>query len=136
MRYLGELKGQRAIITPGLSKYRAGYNEPFNTHRNEANTQLASSSKLIILGYGFNDDHIEATSLVPTLRSGKEALIVARELSDNAKKIISEMPKVSALEASNLGGPTGTRIYHGGEITEIDENWWDLNGLITGIFEP
>ena len=136
MRYSGELQEARAIVTPGLSKYRAGYDEPFNTHRNQANEQLASASQLIILGYGFNDDHIEATSLVPTLQSGKETLIVARELSAHAKKIVREMPKVSAVEARTPGGPSGTRVYHRGEIAEVDEDWWDLAGLIGGVFEP
>ena len=46
----------RAIITPGLNKYREGYMPPFDRHRELVNTKVRSASKLVVVGYGFNDE--------------------------------------------------------------------------------
>src|SRR5258707_10804130 len=53
-----ELDAERLIITPGLNKYKAGYNAPFDKHRELANNHINRSAKLLVVGYGFNDDHL------------------------------------------------------------------------------
>ena len=47
------------IITPGINKYKEGYNVPFDTHRARANTAIDGAQRYIIIGYGFGDDHLE-----------------------------------------------------------------------------
>lgn len=63
--YAGELTGVvRLIITPGHNKFRNGYESPFDHHRSRANEAIDRASRFLILGYGFNDDHLE-THLSP-----------------------------------------------------------------------
>jgi hypothetical protein len=137
IRFSGQLPTTRAIVTPGLLKYREGYNEPFNTHRNIANEHLAKCGRLMFIGYGFNDDHLEATSLMPLLQAGKEALIVALSLSDNARRLVAELPKVTAIESMDPDARTGTRIYFQSETHELpSERWWSLEELVKGVWAP
>lgn len=137
VRFTGELPEGRAIVTPGLLKYREGYNEPYNTHRNVANEQLSASARLMFLGYGFNDDHLEATSLLPLLQAGKEALILALSLTDNARALLKTLPKITAIEALDPAAGTGTQVHFRGETEAFPtEKWWDLSNLIEGVLAP
>ncbi|WP_176555922.1 hypothetical protein [Bacillus cereus] len=54
-----DLNIERLIITPGANKYRNGYDTPFDIHRVKANSAIDTASKFIIIGYGFNDEHLE-----------------------------------------------------------------------------
>src|SRR5690606_14272540 len=67
IRYCGELALPRHIITPGSNKFRNGYESPFDKHRERANESIDHASRFLIIGYGFNDDHLE-THLKPKLR--------------------------------------------------------------------
>ena len=46
------------MITPGVNKYRAGYNSPFDKHRDLANDYIKNAGRLLVVGYGFNDAHL------------------------------------------------------------------------------
>lgn len=48
------MNGQRLIITPGLNKYRGGYERPFDAHRERANRKIDEASRFLILGYGLD----------------------------------------------------------------------------------
>ena len=57
VRYAGSLPLPRLIITPGLNKFRSGYESPFDKHREKANDAIDKARYFLIVGYGFNDDH-------------------------------------------------------------------------------
>ncbi|MDY0407228.1 SIR2 family protein [Virgibacillus sp. 179-BFC.A HS] len=63
------LKAKNLIITPGLNKFRVGYEQPFDIHREKANKAIDEATKFIIIGYGFNDDHLE-THLLHQIKQG------------------------------------------------------------------
>lgn len=137
IRFGGALQSNRMMITPGVGKYRAGYNEPYDTQRNEANQSLNASERVMLIGYGFNDDHLEATRLVPDLKGGKPSLLLTRELTANAKNILATAGKMTALEALDPHTGNGTRIFHRGEVKELpDEQWWSLGHFVEGIIKP
>lgn len=46
-----DLDCERLIITPGINKYRAGYDAPFDKHRDLANDYIKQASRLLIVGY-------------------------------------------------------------------------------------
>ncbi len=79
------------ILAPGDTKYRAGYKEPFDAHRERANRKIDRGKKYLIIGYGFNDDHLQ-THLERNLRDGKTCLVVSRELSPSAMNILENSP--------------------------------------------
>ena len=95
--YPGELDDvPRLIITPGQNKFRNGYESPFDHHRNKANESIDRASRFLILGYGFNDDHLE-THLSPAIKNSKPTLMLAHSLTPNATRLASAHASVTAL---------------------------------------
>lgn len=126
----------KMIITPGLNKYRNGYDRPFDVHREKANANIDRASRYLFIGYGFNDSHLE-THLYAKLREGKPALIVTYELSENAQKILSECENViavSALPGSSISGSVVSISGH--HYIFEDVNLWDIGIFIEEILEP
>jgi hypothetical protein len=130
VRYAGHLDMQRLMITPGLNKFRSGYNSPFDTHREEANKVIDSASRYLIVGYGFNDDHLE-THLKPAIESGKPTILLTYEASDKAKALIKSSPNFMALEAAPSDA---TRVItKDEEWIEPNSSYWDVHGLVDGV---
>ena len=130
--YGGELgpDATRLIITPGRNKFRTGYDSPFDLHRSRANEAIDKASRFLILGYGFNDDHLE-THLTPAIRQGKPTLMMAYELTPTAKALALEFSSVIALDRAEQEGIEGTRII--ADRTEIfvpSQSLWDVNHFI------
>lgn len=118
------------IITPGVNKYREGYNEPFDTHRTKANMAIDSALRYIIIGYGFGDDHLE-THLMRQLNSNKPALIITHTLSDKAMGVVKKCKNVIALCCKDNGTIVITKTD---EIFLPDINLWDIREMIKEVF--
>lgn len=135
--YTGDLPGvSRLIITPGHNKFRNGYESPFDHHRSRANDAIDRASRFLILGYGFNDDHLE-THLSPAIRGGKPTLMMMRSLTYAAKALAIGHSNVISLDHDSQEGTDGTRVV-------IDKSQyffpgmmlWDLHSFITEVLEP
>ena len=135
--YAGDLPGStRLIITPGQNKFRNGYESPFDHHRSRANEAIDRASRFLILGYGFNDDHLE-THLSPAIRGGKPTLMMTRSLSTKAEALAVGHANVIALDHAQNAGVEGTRMI-------IDKTqsfvpgvaFWDVHSFIAEVLEP
>jgi hypothetical protein len=109
VRYSGDLALPRLIITPGINKFRNGYESPFDRHRDRANSAIDDAARFLILGYGFNDDHLE-THLTPRIRSGVKTLLLTRTLSSNAMRLAGECGNVVAIQHAVVGGTEGSSL--------------------------
>ena len=113
------------IITPGQNKYRAGYDSPFDMQRELANKCINDASKFLIIGYGFNDNHLEV-HLKNKISSGTPTVLMTHSLTDNAKAYQASNSSMISLEY-NPRDPTGTIVYMNGSTIEIsDKNMWDV----------
>ena len=135
--FAGELPDvARMIITPGHNKFRNGYESPFDIHRSRANEAIDSASKFLVLGYGFNDDHLE-THLSPCIKRGKPTLMLTQSLSTAARQLATQHANVIALEYAELQGVKGTKV-----IIEKKEfffpvvGMWDVDSFVTEVLEP
>lgn len=136
VRYAGDLASPRLIITPGLNKFRNGYESPFDKHRDRANAAIEQAARFLILGYGFNDDHLE-THLKPRIRSGARTLLLTRTLSPNAEALARECENVVAIQRAVLGGKEGSSlIVKKAEIQLADLALWELDTFISEVLEP
>jgi hypothetical protein len=135
VRHCGDLKNaSRLIIPPGQNKYRNGYSIPFDVHRERGNKAIDRASRLLIVGYGFNDVHLE-THLKERIRGGIPTLILAQTLTSNAKCIVQSFPHVIALEHADDYGKPATRVYSPG-CTDVFAGLalWDIGNLISEVF--
>ncbi|MFM9857582.1 SIR2 family protein, partial [Pseudoxanthobacter sp. M-2] len=136
VRYSGDLAIPRLIITPGLNKFRNGYESPFDRHRERANLAIDKAARFLIIGYGFNDDHLE-THLKPKIVSGIPTLLLSRSLSENALALAQAHGNIMAIEQANVGGRNGSRIFLNRLPHEVpDKNLWDLGSFISEVLEP
>ncbi|WP_142830826.1 SIR2 family protein [Planococcus soli] len=125
---------ERLLITPGANKFRSGYEKPFDLHRTKANNAIDNASKIILIGYGFNDEHLE-THLKPKILSNTATLVITRELSENTKKIINGRDNVIALSNFNSEQENGTEVFYKNKTYKIcGIDLWDVEKLIKEVF--
>lgn len=127
--------GIPCIITPGSNKYEKGYEEPFDYHIGKMGQEIDNAKRLIFIGYGFNDNHLE-THLNKPENISKPKLIVTKTLYGNAKKIVDNSPNTIAIEEMKINDKScGTRIYFEKQIYEIkDKKIWDIAELLKEVF--
>ena len=127
--------GTPCIITPGSNKYEKGYEEPFDYHIGKMGQEMDNAKRLIFIGYGFNDNHLE-THLNKPENISKPKLIITRTLYGNAKKIVDNSPNTIAIEEMKINDKScGTRIYFEKQIYEIKgKKIWDIAELIKEVF--
>lgn len=133
VRYAGALPLPRLIITPGLNKFRSGYESPFDKHREKANDAIDRARRFLVIGYGFNDDHLE-THLTPRIKAGVRTVILTYGLSPKAKAIATENKNVIAAEFHEENGAAGARfIIDGAAIFYPGVDYWDIDGFVRGV---
>jgi hypothetical protein len=137
VRHCGDLSGaSRLIIPPGQNKYRNGYSSPFDIHRERGNKAIDHASRFLIIGYGFNDDHLE-THLTARIKSGAPTLLLTHSLSAKAKTVLSLSSSIMAIEDANIAGTIATRVYSHGAVDVFNGlALWDIQNLVTEVFEP
>lgn len=132
-----DISGERLIVTPGVSKYRQGYERPFDVHREKANEQIDACSRLFCVGYGFNDDHLQV-HLKDKMRAGAPTLIITRTLSAPAMDLIAQSSSAIAV-SNNPQDSTGSTIL---VVTANDSEvivappLWDLAVLVEEVLAP
>jgi hypothetical protein len=137
VHYSGDLPGAtRLIITPGNNKFRNGYESPFDHHRSRANDAIDRASRYLIIGYGFNDDHLE-THLSPAINAGKPTLLMTYALSSPAEALALAHTNVIALDRANQRGEDGTRvIVEGKQFFFPGLALWDIHSFVSEVLEP
>jgi len=131
-----DLPLERLIITPGLNKFRQGYEQPFDRHREKANREIDRASKFLIIGYGFNDDHLE-THLTSKLQTDTPALVLTKSLSANAEKLISDSDNITAITKGDDEVKPNFKVVTKSTTEEYDGvNLWDLEEFVKEVLEP
>jgi hypothetical protein len=122
-----DLDMERLIITPGLNKYRAGYESPFDKHRDLANDCIKRAARLLVVGYGFNDDHLQ-THLVKQIHNGTPTLILNRSASTAVEKLAEESPTCVCLSKPSTGVGVAM-VTNGNRFQRQGLELWDLGVL-------
>lgn len=125
----------RLIITPGRNKFRTGYDRPFDNHRERANRYIDRASRFLILGYGFNDDHLE-THLSPRVRDGTPTLVLTYSLSANGARLLGESPAMTVITCDPTVDPGAIVHTKDGTTAFNGANIWDLGHFISEVLEP
>lgn len=122
------------IISPGTSKYQKSFEAVFDDQRTSGNRSASNASRFMFIGYGFNDDHLEQF-LCPNSRLAKPSVILAKELSRNARRVIenSNGLDVIALCAISKTDLRTKILSSRGEELIVDEQLWHLDGFNKGV---
>lgn len=122
-----ELDAERLIITPGINKYRAGYNSPFDKHRDLANAFIQQAQRLLVVGYGFNDDHLQ-THLVKRIQNGTPTLILNRSANSKVERLAEESPRCVCLSQPKAWAGAAL-VTKGHRFEQQGHDLWDLGVL-------
>lgn len=123
-------KHERLIITPGTSKFRAGYQQPFDWHREKANHYIKRAKSLLIIGYGFNDEQLEV-HLKSKIREKIPVLLMTYELTSNAQKICDDNPSITYVIAEG----NNSIVCIDGIKYKIEKNIWSLNEFVKEVLK-
>lgn len=122
------------IITPGASKYRESFREAFDEQRTSGNIAVTKATRLMFIGYGFNDDHLEQY-ICHNLKLTKPSLILAKDLTENAKKLIKNSAGTEVISLSAVSTTDSRTIIDtsDGEQLIVNEQLWNLEGFNKGV---
>ncbi|RAX47309.1 hypothetical protein DQ353_19225 [Arthrobacter sp. AQ5-05] len=126
------LQSRRLMITPGLSKYRSGYDRPFDSQKSRATKAIDDASSLLFVGYGFNDDHLQ-THLDPQFNMNTKTTVLARTLTNSALAYVARFPAILALDKWP-DDPSSTRAQMHGQTLKVEGlKLWDLAEMIPEV---
>lgn len=120
------------IIPPGGTKYRDGYDQPFDAHREQANSEVDKAARYLIVGYGFNDDHLQ-THLDRNLRDGKECLLLTYSLTDRSKELLPQYPKTWAIYAADDDQDCAVLRFPDGSEHRFSEALWSIETFVKEV---
>ncbi len=124
---------EKLIITPGENKFRGGYERPFDSHRELANKAISSGTRFLIIGYGFNDDHLQV-HLNNQLEKGKQAVILTHSISKEFRGYIKDKNNIWVLCSKSSGD--GFQLIIGNDEYVFDNvNIWDLKVFVNEVLE-
>jgi hypothetical protein len=126
-----DLDAERLMITPGVNKYRAGYNSPFDKHRDLANDYIKQAGRLLVVGYGFNDDHLQ-THLVRRIQDGTPTLILNQLASAKVRRLAEESPRCVCLSKPTAWAGVAM-VTKGHRFEHRGHDLWDLGVLATEL---
>lgn len=121
---------KRVIITPGSTKFKSSLTDSImNFHREIANDCIQRSNSILIIGYGFNDVHLQ-TVLQERLKSGVDCLIITKWLSPTAKELINSYKQIIALEEADH---LKTKWYFNQKEGTWDDPIWSLDQFVKRV---
>jgi hypothetical protein len=124
---------KKLIITPGVNKFRGGYERPFDSHRELANSEIDKASRYLIIGYGFNDDHLQV-HLQEQLGKGKPAVVLTHSISDETRAYLSTHENIWTIVSRR--DVLGFKLIIGKNEFEFDDlNIWDLEEFVNEVLE-
>jgi len=123
-----------AIVTPGINKYKETHEEPFRSIVTGADLALDSGKSFFCVGYGFNDDHIQPKLLEKCRRYNKNIVVLAKNLTEAAKKVLLDGGCKNFLAFEEAAG--GTRMFnceHCNGVMLKDLNLWSLGDFLNYV---
>jgi hypothetical protein len=120
---------QRCMIAPGPSKFAEALKDVRREHLHHMDHAFKEAQSLLIIGYGFNDQHLEA-HLRRSLEKGTPALCVTYSLSkDVLQEFIAPHPNMTCITSD---GTTGCFVQTGGiEQYYPDDDIWRLDRFVS-----
>lgn len=118
-----------SIITPGSEKYRTILRDPMRQTLYDAITLMEQASSYLCIGYGFNDEQIQA-NIIKGIRCGKPILVVTQKISESAASLLVNNGK-RFITLTEGGAHNTTEVVIDRKTCEIEGNYWSISGLLS-----
>ena len=97
----GKYKDKRLIILPGDRKYSETFHEPYRELIQKADNSLRSGRSFLMIGYGFNDEHLQEILVKRLKEDEKYGIIITKGLSEKAEELLSYCPNLWGVTQKN-----------------------------------
>ena len=124
------LDGERLVVAPGTDKYRMLFDTPFQEHLARANKAINNATSFLMIGYGFNDDHLQ-TQLLKRFRD-VPSVLMARTLTAPAHEYLQSNSSSIGLESHRDGG---AMAHRGSTTTIFEPPIWELDTFLEEVFQ-
>jgi len=92
---------KRLIILPGDRKYSEAFHEPYRELIQKADNSLRSGRSFLMIGYGFNDEHLQEILVKRLKEDEKYGIIISKGLSEKAEELLSYCPNLWGVTQKN-----------------------------------
>ncbi|MBB6733974.1 SIR2 family protein [Cohnella zeiphila] len=131
---LAKVKITPAIVTPGTGKYLETHRDPYAGVLAQMRSALEGCRALVVVGFGFNDHHVQASFETLLRDESVPKVIAARNLSDSVKALIRER-KIRHYFAFEKEGDGSRIVGDGGQTFSVrDPGLWTLKGLLAAAW--
>ena len=116
------------IVPPGHDKYQITHFDPYRIIMSKADNAIDKAKCYLIIGYGFNDEHIQP-KLLAQINKGKPVVILVKKMTEACKKHIvdANVKKYLVLEQKD---DTHTKVYGNGWTDDYEGQYWRLDEFI------
>ncbi len=117
------------IIAPGKNKYQEAYSSPYRELIQKADDLIKSASSFLVVGFGFNDEHL-TPKIKAKVKKGIPVVLITKKISDSCYEELKSAEKYILFEKRERGktkviykenNNTGKREF------ELEGAWWQLN---------
>lgn len=117
------------MVTPGKNKYQHTHDDPFRTLITRVDTVFLEAKSLLIIGFGFNDEHIQPKLMQKMRNSQTPIIIISKELTPKAREFIktNAESKILGIEESGNGS---NLVFPNRDDLEIGLSIWELKEFI------
>ncbi len=117
------------IIAPGSSKYRSVLQGTCRNLLHDADNLINNTQSFLCIGYGFNDEQIQ-TNIIRGIKKGKPIVVITKEISDKAVRLILDNSENYVIIQENKGEPNSTEIFIDKQRLSIDSTYWTVEGFM------
>lgn len=130
LRYCRQFDDKRLIIPPGDRKFQETHKIPFREIIQKADDSIRSGKSFLMIGYGFNDKHLEELLVQRLKDDEKSGIIITKKLSMNAVKLLSDCPNLWGVYQKN----SSTVIRNKDDEYEInDTELWKIDEFVRHV---
>ena len=117
------------MIAPGKNKYEEAFSPPYRELIQKADNLIRQSSSFLVIGFGFNDEHL-TPKIINKINQEIPIVLIAKKISESSFKALGRAKKYILFE-EKCGGKTKI-IYKESDSARKEEkilegSFWKLN---------
>lgn len=117
------------IIAPGKNKYKEAYQSPYRELIQKADSLIKNASSFLVVGFGFNDEHLTPKIKVK-VEKGTPIALITKKISDSSFEELKKAEKYILFEESEGGNTKVIYKENSSEDrkeVELEGDFWQLN---------
>ncbi len=118
------------IVPPGKNKYLETHQNPYRDIIANADVAIENAKCFLIVGYGFNDDHIQP-KIIEKIKNKKSVVILAKQATESCKKVIQDSgAKDFLIIEEDQSKKYKTHVISSGGDYYFDDEFWSIDGFM------